>query len=62
MLAGFACIYLDGSHELAEPLVLLADLEGQLSGMAHHKHRDLKQNIETKPSSFEEDSSNMTNN
>ena len=34
VLAGFACIYLDGSHELAEPLVLFADLEGQFSGVA----------------------------
>ena len=33
--------YLDCRQELAEPLVLLADLEGQLSGVAHHKYRDL---------------------
>ena len=41
VLAGFACIYLDGSHELAEPLVLLADLEGELPGVAHHQHGHL---------------------
>ena len=34
--------HLDCREELAEPLVLLADLEGQLSGVAHHKYRDLK--------------------
>ena len=34
--------HLDCREELAEPLVLLADLEGQLSGVAHHKNRDLK--------------------
>ena len=33
--------HLDTGQELAEPLVLLADLEGQLSDVAHHQHRDL---------------------
>jgi hypothetical protein len=30
--------YLDVGHELGEPLVLLADLEGQLAGVTHHQH------------------------
>ena len=33
--------YLDVGHELGEPLVLLADLEGQLTGVAHHQHGNL---------------------
>ena len=36
-----AWTHLDGSHELAEPLVLLADLEGELPGVAHHQHGHL---------------------
>ena len=33
--------YLDAGHVLGEPLVLLADLEGELPGVAHHEHGDL---------------------
>ena len=36
-------LYLDGGEELAESLVLLADLEGELPGVAHHQHGDLAQ-------------------
>lgn len=32
---------LDLRHILGESVVLVADLEGQLSGVAHHKHRTL---------------------
>ena len=32
---------LDILEELAEPLILLADLEGELPGVAHDQHRDL---------------------
>ena len=34
-------IYLDTSEELAEPLVLLTDLESQLPGVTHYKNRNL---------------------
>ena len=34
--------YLDAGKELAEPLVLLTDLEGQLPGVTHNKTRNLK--------------------
>ena len=33
--------YLDVGEKLGEPLVLLADLESQLSGVTHHQHRNL---------------------
>lgn len=33
--------HLHTGQELAEPLVLLADLEGQLPGVAHHQHGHL---------------------
>ena len=32
---------LERRNELAEPLVLLADLEGELAGVTHHQHGDL---------------------
>merc|ERR1719273_1139728 len=32
---------LDVGEKLGEPLVLLTDLEGQLSGVTHHQHRNL---------------------
>lgn len=34
--------HLDSRHVLGETLVLFADLEGQLSGVAHDKHGHLK--------------------
>ena len=34
--------YLDSGHVLGEALVLLADLEGQLAGVAHDQDRDLE--------------------
>ena len=37
--------YLDCRQELAEPLVLLADLESQLPCVAHNQHRDLERKI-----------------
>ena len=33
--------HLDGRHVLAEPLVLLGDLERQLASVTHDQHRDL---------------------
>ncbi len=33
--------YLDAGHVLGESLVLLADLERQLAGVAHDQHADL---------------------
>ena len=33
--------YLDGRHKLGESLVLLADLEGELPGVAHDQDGDL---------------------
>ena len=34
-------LYLDSAHVLREPLVLFADLESQLAGVAHHDNGDL---------------------
>lgn len=34
--------YLDGGHVLGETLILFADLEGQLSSVAHDKDRHLE--------------------
>lgn len=36
--------HLDSGHVLGEALVLFADLEGQLSCVAHHKNRHLQEN------------------
>ena len=37
--------YLDSGHVLREALVLLADLERQLSGVTHDDDRDLEQKV-----------------
>lgn len=36
--------HLDSGHVLGETLILFANLEGQLSSVAHNKDRDLEQN------------------
>lgn len=40
----WSVIYLDSWHVLGESLILLTDLKGQFSRMAHHQNRHLKQN------------------